>query len=171
MVSTMANAYNTLTDEDRERVFMLAVGQNDYSMSNQNFCQGFAACADESGSPWWNDVAAAQRDVIFYMKTDPTDDSSWEFYCHYSMNTGRGEFADTIQEMLSITAANAMDLDESDFLGNGTDVFGNETMFEPDELSSNSITAMSSVSSSSSMTSTFLLSIMVSGSILVWSMQ
>merc|ERR1712194_297442 len=69
-----------------------------------NFCKGFAACHDESLDPWWNTWGANQRDVYFYIKNDPNDDDSWEYYCRYSMNTNNAEFDDTIREMLAVTA-------------------------------------------------------------------
>merc|ERR1712238_139443 len=44
------------------------------------------------------------RDVYFYIKNDPNDDDSWEYYCRYSMDTNNAEFDDTIREMLAVTA-------------------------------------------------------------------
>lgn len=173
MVSAMASAYEGLTEEERERVFMLAIGKDDYTSMDTNFCQGIAACADESGGPWWNALEAAQRDVVFYIKTDPINDDSWEFYCHYSMNTGRDEFDDTIQQMLSITAANAT-IDES--------IFGNEATIEleqpvatlVEDPSQNPVLLMSNtdpaVFSSSYRASSSVLSLIISVSILTWSM-
>ena len=100
MVGTMASAYEALSEQDRERVFLLAVGRNVLQDSDSNFCQGFAACHDRSNSdPWWNSWDAKERDVFFFVKNK---DGSWEFYCRYSMNSNRDEFDDTIQELLSV---------------------------------------------------------------------
>ena len=100
MVGTMASAYEALSEQDRERVFLLAVGRNVLQDSDSNFCRGFAACHDRSNSdPWWSSWGAKQRDVFFYVKNK---DGSWEFYCRYSMNSNRDEFDDTIQELLSV---------------------------------------------------------------------
>jgi len=114
MVSAMASAYEGLSDEERERVFLLSVGRDAYTSDDQNFCQGFAACADQSDGSWWTTWDVAQRDVFFYIKTDPMDDNSWEYYCDYSMNTGRDEFDDTIREMLAITEKMSGVIDEFD---------------------------------------------------------
>mmetsp|Transcript_11041 Transcript_11041/g.23405 ORF Transcript_11041/g.23405 Transcript_11041/m.23405 type:complete len:191 (+) Transcript_11041:399-971(+) len=188
MVSAMTSAYSALAEEDRERVFLLAVGKAEYAGNDQNFCQGFAACADESGAPWWTALDAAQRDVVFYIKTDPNNDESWEFYCGYSMNSGRDEFDDTLREMLAITAAaTATVSDESS--PTGVDTFGNETRFdEPEEESfatllggaeepprkreaSQATSEASLVDSSSSYVgSSYAVSLMASVSILAWSM-
>lgn len=100
MVSAMISAYEALPKEDRVRVFLLAVGQDDYKVDNQNFCKGFAACADEIESPWWMDWNAQQRDIFFYKKADPEDNSSWELYRRYSMDDNKVFVGDTIQEML-----------------------------------------------------------------------
>jgi len=104
MVGIMASAYKGLTVEEQERVFLLATGKDEFSDLDSNFCQGFAACHDESLNPWWNTWGANQRDVYFYIKNDPNDDDSWEYYCRYSMDTNNAEFDDTIREMLAVTA-------------------------------------------------------------------
>lgn len=109
----MISAYEALPKEDRVRVFLLAVGQDDYKADNQNFCKGFAACADEIESPWWMDWNAKQRDIFFYKKADPEDNSSWEFYCRYSMTTNKDSFGDTIQEMLELVDSSATSTDDS----------------------------------------------------------
>lgn len=128
MVETMASAYEGLTEDERERVFLLAVGRDEYSNNDANFCRGFAACADDSGGPWWTALESAQRDVVFYIKADPASDDSWEFYCQYSMNTNRDEFDDTLREMLAITEASAIEEDSAI-----DDLLGNETMIEPEQ--------------------------------------
>jgi len=107
MVSTMISAYNGLPKEDSERVFLLAVGPNSYKDDNENFCQGFAACNDDVNDTWIDEWDANQRDVFFYKKTDPEDNSSWEFYGRYSMNDHKFVFSDTIQEMLKLVGSNA----------------------------------------------------------------
>merc|ERR1719469_1454599 len=99
----MASAYKGLTEEEQERVFLMATGKDDFSNLDSNFCQGFAACHDEVLNPWWSTWGANQRDVYFYIKTDPNDDDSWEYYCRYSMDTNNAEFDDTIREMLAVT--------------------------------------------------------------------
>jgi len=104
MVGIMASAYKGLTEEEQERVFLLATGKEEFSDLDSNFCKGFAACHDESLDPWWNTWGANQRDVYFYIKNDPNDDDSWEYYCRYSMNSNNAEFDDTIREMLAVTA-------------------------------------------------------------------
>jgi len=103
MVGIMASAYKGLTEEEQERVFLLATGKDDFSDLDSNFCQGFAACHDEGLNPWWTSWGANQRDVYFYIKTDSNDDDSWEYYCRYSMDTNNAEFDDTIREMLAVT--------------------------------------------------------------------
>jgi len=103
MVGIMASAYKGLTEEEQERVFLMATGKDDFSNLDSNFCQGFAACHDEVLNPWWSTWGANQRDVYFYIKTDPNDDDSWEYYCRYSMDTNNAEFDDTIREMLAVT--------------------------------------------------------------------
>lgn len=141
MVSTMASAYEGLSEEERQRVFLLAVGKDKYQSNDQKFCQGFAACADSS---WWTDWDAAQRDVFFYMKTNPEDDKSWEYYCRYSMDDGRDEFDDTIRAMLDVTASSSKDID-------GFGVTGNATSIGPEKLFSNhvQVASLSQASSSS----------------------
>ena len=107
MVSTMISAYNGLPKEDSERVFLLAVGTDSNKDDNENFCQGSAACNDDVNSTWWNEWDANMRAVFFYKKTDPEDNSSWEFYGRYSMNDHKLVFSDTIQEMLKLVGSNA----------------------------------------------------------------
>jgi len=97
MISIMSSAYNGLSTEEKERVFLIAVGKDEFSNKNQNFCQGFAACPDTS---WWTTWNANQRDVYFYIKNE---DDSWEYYCRYSMNDFSGEVEGTIREMLKVT--------------------------------------------------------------------
>jgi len=97
MVGLMSGAYNGLPPEDKERVFLLSVGKDSFSSQNSKFCQGFASCPDDG---WWSSWGASQRDVYFFKKKP---DGSWEFYCHYSMNTYAYTFADTIREMLDAT--------------------------------------------------------------------
>ena len=159
MVSAMASAYEMLSEEDRERVFLLAVGKNDYKRNDQNFCKGFAACSDDTESSWWKNWEVAQRDVFFYIKMD---DDSWEFYCRYSMNDGRNEFANTINEMLAVRETMAQDVIISDI--EGDDFVGNETSIESENTSSEPVPAVGSsvpsyVSSSGSSTdyATFLI--------------
>ena len=118
MVSTMASAYNGLSEGERSRVFLQAVGLYRFQRKDQNFCQGFAACADDSDSSWWNDWNANQRDVFFYTKQA---DGSWEFYCSYSMNNNRNEFDATIREMLDV-----VDMLDDDMVGNETQIDGGE---------------------------------------------
>ena len=168
MVSAMASAYEKLSEEDRERVFLLAVGKNDYKRNDQNFCKGFAACPDDTESSWWKNWEVSQRDVFFYIKMD---DDSWEFYCRYSMNDGRNEFANTINEMLAVRATMAEDVIISDI--EGDDFVGNETYIEPENTSSEPVPAVGSsvpsyVSSSGSSTdyATFLI---VSLALTCWS--
>jgi len=129
----IASAYNGLTPEEQDRVFLLAVGMESFSDLDQNFCQGFAACHDEALSPWWTTWGANQRDVYFYIKTD---DDSWEYYCRYSMNTNNAEFDDTIREMLSFTEEVEVVVVEDDETGNVT-----ATLEEP-SLPDNSNTAI-----------------------------
>lgn len=117
MVNTMASAYNGLTEEERERVFFLAVGKNDFKKYDSNFCGGFAACADDTDDPWWEALGAEQRDVFFYIKDNG---DTWNYYCRYSMNTNRDEFDDTIREMLVTVDANKPTIEPN----------GNETMVE-----------------------------------------
>ena len=114
MVSTMANAYAGLSEEERELVFMLAVGRDSLKSNNVNFCKGFAACADDISGSWWNDWSVEQRDVFFYMKMDPNDENSWSYHCRYSMNQGRDEFDDTIREMLTLSASISEQLQEAE---------------------------------------------------------
>lgn len=189
MVSTMASAYSALAEEDRDRVFMLAVGKAEYKSNDQNFCQGFAACADESGAPWWTALDAAQRDVVFYIKTDSNNDESWEFYCQYSMNSSKDEFDDTVQEMLTAAAAATATVDDEPSPSMEVDTFGNETTIgepeeepfampveEEEEPPRKPETAQAMVetalvgSSSSYVASSYVASLMASVSILVWSM-
>jgi hypothetical protein len=142
MVSTMVSAYEGLPNEERERVFLLAVGKDDYKDDDQNFCKGFAACADESDAPWWTAWNVTQREVFFYMKTDPEDNSSWEYYCRYSMNTGKDEFDDTIREMLELV--------------------GDATSIEPENQSSDDSASSSSLN--------YMPFLMLSAAVLCWSM-
>jgi len=130
MVSTMASAYEGLSEEERERVFLLAVGRDAYKGDDQNFCQGFAACADESDSSWWSDWDVAQRDVFFYMKTNPDDSNSWSYYCRYSMNTGRDDFDDTIRELLTLSASIYEQLQDIDVEITDDSLGDNETSIE-----------------------------------------
>jgi len=162
MVSTMASAYSGLSEEERDSVFLLAVGKNDYTNKAQKFCQGFASCADDGDASWWTAWDVAQRDVFFYMKTDPDDDSSWEFYCKYSMNIGRNEFGDTIRTMLSIATANEV---EAEILED--DLAGSESQsLDPSEvLSDPSPSDTSSSSLISTSMSCFMMSIVLALSI------
>ena len=137
MVSTMASAYNGLSEGERSRVFLQAVGLYRFRQKDQNFCQGFAACADNSDSSWWKDWNANQRDIFFYTKQA---NGSWEFYCRYSMNTNRNEFDATIREMLDVV----------DMLDD--DLVGNETQIQVGEESSTA--SYGATSSSSSKTTT-----------------
>ena len=131
MVAAMASAYGGLSEDDRERAFLLAVGRDDFKSMDQNFCRGFAACADDGASSWWTNWQVAQRDVFFYTKTDPSDDDSWEYYCRYSMNTGRDEFDDTLREMLEVTAAAKLSFaGDDDIDATMDDMVGNETTIE-----------------------------------------
>lgn len=173
MVMAMASAYEGLSEEERERVFLLAVGQDSYEAnSGQNFCQGFAACPDESDGSWWTNWDSAQRDIFFYIKTDPNDDDSWEYYCHYSMNTGKDEFDDTIREMLTVTEKIIVEeIEEEAF--DGDEAVGNETAIEvspiPDPIIQRETTANTSSSYSSSISNHYLSLLMISGAILGWS--
>lgn len=138
MVNAMASAYDGLSQEEQDRVFLLAVGINPLEGSNQNFCKsGFSACADDSGWNWWNSWESEQRDVFFYTKQP---DGSWEFYCRYSMNSNRDEFDETIREMLEVTEDLAL-LEASD------DLVGNETSTTKDAIDEISL-VMSDMSAS-----------------------
>jgi len=172
MVSTMANAYEGLSEEERERVFLLAVGKHDYRSEDQNFCQGFAACADDNDGSWWTTWDVAQRDVFFYIKMDPNDDDSWQHHCRYSMNTGRDEFENTIREMLTMTEAISETLNEADDELAEDYLAGNETSIEQGQSSQNDApdvqpTASSASSSSSSLN--ILPFLMLSAAVLSWS--
>ena len=122
MVTTMASAYNGLSEEDRERVFMIAVGdsigERKSKKGNEPFCQGFAACTNDQ---WWEDWNAGLRDVFFFTKQA---DDSWEYYCNYNMDkkldSGYLEFKYTIQEMLCVVDTQG----------------GNETQIEVEEICS-----------------------------------
>lgn len=189
MVSAMASAYNGLSEEEREKVFMLAVGKFDYESLDQNFCMGFAACHDESDGSWWTTWSAAQRDVFFYIKTDPNDDNSWEFFCRYSMNVGRDEFDDTIREMLTIAATNnvpdvvevvadvvGFEITEDDLVDGGNETSietvgeGNETSIEMETPSLEPVGAMSDPSrsyvSAALPSATFIPSLMLVAAVL-----
>ena len=115
----IASAYNGLTEEEQDRVFLLSVGMESFSDLDSNFCKGFATCHDEALSPWWTSWGANQRDVYFYIKND---DDNWVYYCRYSMNTNNAEFDDTIREMLSVTEEVEVDVVEveDDETGNVT---------------------------------------------------
>ena len=159
MVTAMANAYNELSEEERESVFLLAVGKDDYSFVNDNFCKGFAMCTDDPDDPWWTTWDAAQRDVFFYVKNN----GDWEYYCRYSMNAGRNEFGNTIKEMLTIAATNTVEVEEDDSLGN-------ETLIEDeDEPPFEAVQAVAGESlsyvSSSSTSSNFVLDFMLSAGV------
>ena len=117
MVTKMASAYNGLLEEDRERVFMIAVGDSigeRKAKGNEPFCQGFAACTNDQ---WWKDWSVEKRDVFFFTKQA---DDSWEYYCSYNMDSGYLEFNYTIQEMLCV-------VDTQD---------GNETQIDVEEICS-----------------------------------
>jgi len=159
MVDAMASAYGGLSEEEREFVFMLAVGKDAYTDDNENFCKGFAACADDSDGSWWSGWDVKQRDVFFYMKMDPSDENSWSFYCRYSMNAGRDEFDDTIREMLT-RSASVVDITD-DSLGD------NETLIESDISipDDSEVDVMSYVSSSFSV-SNFVPALMLSAIVL-----
>jgi len=172
MVSAMASAYEGLSEEERERVFLLSVGRDAYTSDNQKFCKGFAACADQSDGSWWTTWDVAQRDVFFYIKTDPMDDNSWEYYCDYSMNTGRDEFDDTIRGMLAITETmneviaefdDEVDFDveviEDALADNETSIEPESPLFDPVAVESDqSQSYVSSSSSSPNFTSFLILS-------------
>lgn len=163
MVTAMANAYNELSEEERESVFLLAVGRADYSFLNDNFCKGFAMCADDPDDAWWTNWDAAQRDVFFYVKKN----GDWEYYCRYSMNTGRNEFGNTIKEMLTIAAENSIEVEVAEF-----DSLGNETLIEDEEPPFEVVPVVSDESpsyvSSSSTSPNFVLSFMLSAGVLGW---
>jgi hypothetical protein len=168
----MANAYNGLSEEERERVFLLAVGKHDFRRKDQNFCQGFAACADDSDGSWWTTWDVAQRDVFFYIKMDPNDDDSWQYHCRYSMNTGRDEFENTIREMLTMTEAISETLNEADDeLAEGY-LAGNETSIGQGQSSQNDIPAVKPINSNASSSSLSLNALpffMLSAAVLSWS--
>lgn len=118
MVTIMSNVYDGLSEEDRERVFFLAVGIDVHTDSNENFCKpGFSVCADDSDQNWWDSWDADQRDVYFYTRQA---DGSWEFYCRYSMNTEFDEFDATIRELLA----------DDDLVGNETSISEDEPLCE-----------------------------------------
>jgi len=166
MVRAMASAYEGLSEEERERVFLLSVGMDAQEASyGQNFCQGFAACPDESDGSWWTNWDANQRDVYFYIKTDPNDDDSWEYYCRYSMNTSRDEFDDTIREMLTVTEKV---IDDDETVGNETAIEVEEPDTVPDPIQRET-TEDTSSSYSSSISNHYLSLLMLSGAILGWS--
>jgi len=181
MVAAMASAYEGLSEEERERVFLLSVGKDVYKDDDQNFCKGFAACPDDSDNSWWNNWNSEQRDVFFYIKKDPNDADSWEYYCRYSMNSGRDEFDDTIREMLTITEKTIVEevieeiiekFDEA--LGNETDTDITATPIEepssdPAPIVSDISTATISSSYSSSISNNHLSVLKLSAAVLGWS--
>jgi hypothetical protein len=178
MVSAMANAYAGLSEEERELVFMLAVGRDDYKGDDENFCKGFAACADDSSGSWWSGWDVEQRDVFFYMKMDPNDENSWSYHCRYSMNQGRDEFDDTIREMLTLSASiseqlqDVVEVEEVEFEVNDDDLGDNETSIEsetPMSIMNLSEPLSESVSSSAS-SSNFLPALMLSAGVLGFSL-
>jgi len=170
MVKTMVSAYTDLSEDERERVFLLAVGKDIFKSEDQSFCQGFAACADDSDNSWWTAWDAEQRDVFFYIKKDPTDNDSWEYHCRYSMNTGRDEFDNTIREMLDITAPRVdIEVGEDDLAGNGTSIESEALDLDVDEPSSYVSDPSPSYVSSSSSPSIFMPFLMLSAAALGWS--
>lgn len=178
MVSAMANAYAGLSEEERELVFMLAVGRDGYKSDNENFCQGFAACADDISGSWWSDWDAGQRDVFFFMKMDPNDESSWTYHCRYSMDQGRDEFDETIREMLTLSASiseqlqDVVEVEEVEFEDTDDYLGDNETSIESE--SPTSTMKLSEPSSpyvaSSASASNFLPALMLSAGILGFSL-
>lgn len=164
MVSAMANAYGALSEEERELVFMLAVGKAAYSDDNGNFCKGFAACADDSSGSWWSGWDVDQRDVFFYMKMDPNDENSWSYYCRYSMNAGKDEFDDTIREMLALSST----LQEEEVEITDDSLGDNATFVESEIPDDNDVDTMSFISSSVTV-SNFLPVLMLSVIVLIFS--
>jgi len=179
MVSAMASAYEGLSEEERERVFLLSVGLDAYTGNDQNFCQGFASCADQSDGSWWTTWDVAQRDVFFYIKTDPMDDNSWEYYCDYSMNIGRDEFDDTIRGMLAIIEKmNKVIAEFDDEVDFDVEVIedasaDNETSIEPESPLIDPVPVESDLSqsyeSSSSSSPNFMHFLILSAAALSWS--
>lgn len=165
MVSTMASAYRGLSEAERERVFLLAVGLDDLKSADQAFCQGFAACPDDSDGSWWESWDADQRDVFFFTKKA---DGSWESYCQYSMNSNRDEFDSTIREMLTVVD---LAIEDDDFVGNETDI-GEKEKTEEEEATSASAqgdqATLNDVSSSSSY-SNCVIFVTILAAVLGWS--
>lgn len=114
MVSTMASAYNGLSEAERERVFLQAVGFDRLKNDDSKFCKGIAACHDERDNPWWVAWDADPRDIFFFTKQA---NGSWEYYCRYSMQNNSDELDATIREMLD-----GVDImtDDDFFVGNET---------------------------------------------------
>jgi len=169
MVSTMISAYNGLPKEDSERVFLLAVGTDSNKDDNENFCQGSAACNDDVNSTWWNEWDANMRDVFFYKKTDPEDNSSWEFYGRYSMNDHKLVFSDTIQEMLKLVGSDAT-LAECPVIAPTSFPVSAPTSFPVSAPTSFPDSASSSLSdSASSSSSNSIPFLMSSAAVLAWS--
>lgn len=177
MVGIMADAYNKLSEEEQERTFLLAVGKDEYSSVNSNFCKGFAMCADAPLNPWWSSYEANQRDVFFYIKTDPTDDSSWEYYCRYSMNTNYFEFEDTIKEMLQATSVAreeaGIEISDDALLDDINGTMGDNTTdffssMDPLTTAASTSTALG-VSGSSAFGSRLSISLLLSAAVYVWS--
>ncbi len=161
MVNAMASAYDELSQEEQNRVFLLAVGINPLEGSNGNFCKsGFSVCADDSGWSWWTSWESEQRDVFFYTKQP---DGSWDFYCRYSMNSHRDEFDETIREMLEVT-------EDLVLLEGSDDLVGNETSTMEDGMEELSLVMsdMSSYTSSSPSCSTSAIFATLSAIVVGW---
>lgn len=153
MVTLMSNAYDGLSDEEKERVFFLAVGIDLLKEDDENFCQqGLTVCSDDSEWTWWDSWRADQRDVFFYTRHS---DGSWKFYCKYSMNEYFNEFDATIREML----------EEVDILNADDDLVGNATSISEDEAGCESESESSFASSAFSLSSMFAI---LSSAVLGW---
>lgn len=141
MVQTMTDAYDALPSGTKERVFLLAVGRDQFTSADQNFCKGsFGMCHDEPNDPWWSSWSAAQRDVFFFRRVGGDD---WEYFCHYSMNQYQPQFADTVSDMLALiptttatttTAAIVTNEQEGNGSTNNTNTTGGNDLMDMEEF-------------------------------------
>lgn len=101
MVNTMTKAYNDLSLDEKNRIYIMAVGKLEWMYANDSFCLGsFGMCSDVENDPWWKQWNAAQRDVYIFHRNN---DGEWIYFCHFSMNDHPFQFDDALKEALAIT--------------------------------------------------------------------
>ena len=93
--------YKGLDAKLKEKVAIAAIGRDEYTDDNDNFCQG--AFGAGYSSAWTDSWSLNQRDVVILVK----ENGEWHPYCRFSMNTfdAENEVEKMIKSLSEATSA------------------------------------------------------------------